>query len=71
MKISDFDRNHIGKAVQLQEIRFNTKIDCIITEVETGEIVVMYYMKENNDTGYRSITREDLENGDCKLKLLN
>lgn len=71
MKISDFDRNHIGKAVQLQEIRFNTKIDCIITEVETGEIVVMYYMQENNDTGYRSITWEDLENGDCKLKLLN
>ncbi|MGO0907700.1 hypothetical protein ACTPC6_18145 [Clostridioides difficile] len=71
MKITDFDRNHIGKAVQLQETRFNTKMDCIITEVETGEMVVMYYMQENDDVGYRSITWEDLENGDCKLKLLN
>ncbi|MCU6061073.1 hypothetical protein H3U57_19185, partial [Clostridioides difficile] len=70
LKISDFNRNHIGKAVQLQEIRFNTITDCIITEVEVGEIVVMFYMQENDDTGYKAITYEDLENGDCKLKLL-
>ncbi|HBF2286029.1 TPA: hypothetical protein KQC86_003235 [Clostridioides difficile] len=53
MKISDFNRNHIGKAVQLQEIRFNTITDCIITEVEVGEIVVMFYMQENDEQDIR------------------
>ncbi|MET1838534.1 hypothetical protein ABWA25_17975 [Clostridioides difficile] len=71
LKISDFNRNHIGKAIQLQETRFDTSTDCIITEVEVGEIVAMYYMQENDDVGYKVITYEDLENGDCKLKLLN
>ncbi|ENY8524057.1 hypothetical protein Q3346_11280 [Clostridioides difficile] len=71
LKISDFNKDHIGKAIQLQETRFNTIMDCIITEVEIGEIVVMFYMQENDDTGYKAITWEDLENGDCKLKLLN
>ncbi|CZR99321.1 hypothetical protein CDFC105_72927 [Clostridioides difficile] len=71
LKISDFNRSHIGKAVQLQETRFNVITDCIITEVEVGEIVVMFYMQENDDVGYKAITYEDLENGDCKLKLLN
>ncbi|HBE9109976.1 hypothetical protein [Clostridioides difficile] len=71
MKISDFNRRHIGKAIQLQETRFDTNIDCIITEVETREIVAMYYMQENDDVGYKVITWEDLENGDYKLKLLN
>lgn len=71
MKISDFNKGHIGKAVQLQETKFNIMMDCIITEVEVGEIVVMFYMQENDDVGYKAITLEDLGNGDCKLKLLN
>lgn len=56
MKISDFNKDHIGKAIQLQETRFNVITDCIITEVEVGEIVVMFYMQENDDTGYKAIT---------------
>ncbi|MFN1865311.1 hypothetical protein ACK2F5_21885 [Clostridioides difficile] len=62
MKISDFNKDHIGKAIQLQETRFNVITDCIITEVEVGEIVVMFYMQENDDTGYKAITWEDLKN---------
>lgn len=71
MKITDFDRNHIGKAVQLQETKFDTKTDCIITEVEKNEILVMYYEKETDEIAYKTLTKEDLILDDYKLKLLS
>lgn len=70
MKISDFNRSYIGKAVQLQETRFNTKIDCIITKVETNEILVMYYEKEIEEIIYKTISKEDLMFNDYKFELL-
>lgn len=71
MKISDFNKNHIGKAVQLQDIRFDTKVDCIITKVEKNEILVMYYEKETEEIAYKTLTKEDLTFDDYKLKLLS
>ncbi|AKP44643.1 Uncharacterised protein [Clostridioides difficile] len=71
MKISDFNKNQIGTAVQLQDIRFGTKVDCIITKVEKNEILVMYYEKETEEIAYKTLTKEDLILDDYKLKLLS
>ncbi|EGT4047045.1 TPA: hypothetical protein KRA30_003047 [Clostridioides difficile] len=71
MKISDFNKNQIGTAVQLQYIRFDTKVDCIITKVEKNEILVMYYEKETGEIAYKTLTKEDLILDDYKLKLLS
>ncbi|MER0286021.1 hypothetical protein ABRY17_19130 [Clostridioides difficile] len=69
--ISDFNKEHIGKAVQLQETRFNTMMDCIIAEVETNEILVMYYEKEIEEIMYKTISKEDLIFNDYKFELLS
>ncbi len=71
MGISDFNKEHIGKAVQLQETRFNTMMDCIIAEVETNEILVMYYEKEIEEIMYKTISKEDLIFNDYKFELLS
>ncbi|ENY8737975.1 TPA: hypothetical protein ACG3IZ_003559 [Clostridioides difficile] len=71
LKISDFNKNQIGTAVQLQDIRFDTKVDCIITKVEKNEILVMYYEKETGEIAYKTLTKEDLILDDYKLKLLS
>lgn len=71
LKISDFNKNQIGTAVQLQDIRFDTKVDCIITKVEKNEILVMYYEKETEEIAYKTLTKEDLILDDYKLKLLS
>ncbi|HBH3652768.1 TPA: hypothetical protein KSK13_003428 [Clostridioides difficile] len=71
MKISDFNKNHIGKAVQLQETRFNVITDCTITKIEKNEILVMYYEKETEEIVYKTLTKEDLTFDDYKLKLLS
>ncbi|MCC0673105.1 hypothetical protein IC216_14010 [Clostridioides sp. ES-S-0145-01] len=71
MKISDFNKEHVSKAIQLQETRFNTSIDCIITKVEKNEILVMYYEKETEEITYKTLTKEDLMFNDYKLKLLS
>ncbi|ENY8409248.1 hypothetical protein RYE50_17265 [Clostridioides difficile] len=71
LKISDFNKNQIGSAVQLQDIRFDTKADCIITKVEKNEILVMYYEKETEEIAYKTLTKEDLILDDYKLKLLS
>ena len=65
-----FNKNQIGSAVQLQDIRFDTKADCIITKVEKNEILVMYYEKETEEIAYKTLTKEDLILDDYKLKLL-
>lgn len=66
-----FNKNQIGSAVQLQDIRFDTKVDCIITKVEKNEILVMYYEKETEEIAYKMLTKEDLILDDYKLKLLS
>ena len=71
MKISDFNKNQIGTAVQLLDLRFDTKVDCIITKVEKNEILVMYYEKETGEIAYKTLTKEDLILDDYKLKLLS
>lgn len=71
LKISDFNKEHVSKAIQLQETRFNTSIDCIITKVEKNEILVMYYEKETEEITYKTLTKEDLMFNDYKLKLLS
>ncbi|MCC0704919.1 hypothetical protein IC213_17815 [Clostridioides sp. ES-S-0049-02] len=71
MKISDFNKEHVSKAIQLQETRFNTSIDFIITKVEKNEILVMYYEKETEEITYKTLTKEDLMFNDYKLKLLS
>ncbi|MCC0764971.1 hypothetical protein IR151_18425 [Clostridioides sp. ES-S-0006-03] len=71
MGISDFNREHIGKAAQLQETRFNTTMDCIIAEVEKNEILVMYYEKEIEEIMYKTISKEDLIFNDYKFELLS
>ncbi|WP_227832594.1 hypothetical protein [Clostridioides sp. ZZV14-6387] len=71
MKISGFNKEHIGKAVQLQETRFNAMMDCIIVKVEKNEILVMYYEKETEEIAYKTLTKEDLILDDYKLKLLS
>lgn len=71
MKISDFNKEHINKAVQLHDARFDTKVNCIITKVEKNEILVMYYEKETEEIAYKTLTKEDLILDDYKLKLLS
>ncbi|CZR95873.1 hypothetical protein CDFC105_73153 [Clostridioides difficile] len=71
MKISDFNRKQVGKAVQLQDVRFSTKTDCIIVKVEANEILIMYYEKEIKEIIYKAISEEDLIFNDYKFKLLS
>ncbi|MCC0654649.1 hypothetical protein [Clostridioides sp. ES-S-0001-03] len=71
MKISDFNKEHVSKAIQLQETRFNTSIDCIITKVGKNEILVMYYEKGTKEISYKTLTKEDLILDDYRLKLLS
>ncbi|HCU2754858.1 TPA: hypothetical protein OUL50_002582 [Clostridioides difficile] len=66
-----FNKNQIGTAVQLQDIRFDTKVDCIITKVEKNEILVMYYEKETEEITYKTLTKEDLMFNDYEIKLLS
>ncbi|MCC0642150.1 MULTISPECIES: hypothetical protein [unclassified Clostridioides] len=71
MKISDFNRKQIGKAIQLQDVRFSTKTDCIIVEIEKNEILVMHYEKEIEEIIYKAISEEDLIFNDYKFELLS
>ncbi|ENY8540163.1 hypothetical protein NQ830_18320 [Clostridioides difficile] len=66
-----FNKNQIGTAVQLQDIRFDTKVDCIVTKVEKNEILVMYYEKETEEITYKTLTKEDLMFNDYEIKLLS
>ncbi|NMS91535.1 hypothetical protein HGQ85_16560 [Clostridioides difficile] len=66
-----FNKNQIGTAVQLQDIRFDTKVDCIITKIEKNEILVMYYEKETEEITYKTLTKEDLMFNDYEIKLLS
>lgn len=71
MEFLKLEEMKMGKVVQLHEMKFDCKRDCIITYADKNELVLMYYDKEIEELTCKVLTKEDLIFNDYKFELLS